>query len=85
MPNSIGTRFKSVGRAWEDTAYGCQLRLSLTVDQLRCSPLTGGRQHEPSVVSAGAENADEKPEPTTMPHFEISAHGSEKLVQHSNR
>ena len=26
-----------------------------------------------------------KSEPTTMPHFEITPHGSEMLVQHSNR
>ena len=42
MPNAIGTRFYSVGRAWEDTTDGCQRRLLLFLYlyQLLHGPLT---------------------------------------------
>ena len=59
MSNAIGTRFCSVGRICEDTAYGCQRRLvfSLSISLSVSSPLQSfhifilQRQHEPRVAS----------------------------------
>ena len=91
MPNAIGTRFYRVGRAWKDTTDGCQRRLFLFLylNQILNGPLTfpsssANMSHVSPLLACGSGGRPWKPEPTTMPHFEISAHGSEKLVQHSN-
>ena len=48
-------------------------------------PSSANMSHVSPLFVRGSEERRWKPEPTTMPQFEITPHGSEMLVQHSNR